>query len=99
RALNCQLQFINLEGLWNVPVGAHLHCLDRRVDRSISGYQYDWNLPMVFAHMSEDIETAHGFHFDIGDHDLRLNRVDLFYCFRCGVEWNKIGRASCRERV
>ena len=86
RPLHRHLQFVDLERLGHIIVRAHLHRLDRGLDRGVGGDQDDGGLPMMFAHVPENIEARHRLHFDVGDDDMGLNGVDLFDGFRCGIE-------------
>ena len=40
----------------------------------------------MFADVTQDIESRHRFHLDVGDHDLRADRIELFDGFRRGIE-------------
>ena len=75
--MNRHLQLIDLERFGHVIVRAHLHGLDSGFDRGVSGNENDRRLTMMLAHVAENIEAAHRFHANIGDDDVRLNRVEL----------------------
>ena len=73
RPLQGELQLVNLERLRHITVRAHLHCLDRGIDRRKSCDQNHMGLAMMLAHMPQHIEAAHRLHLDVGDYDLGLD--------------------------
>jgi hypothetical protein len=86
RPLHRQLELVDLKRLGHVIVRAHLHCLNRGFDRAVRSDQNHRRLPMMFPHMSEHVEPGHRLHFDVGDHDLRHDAVQLLDCFRREIE-------------
>src|SRR6266481_8838677 len=84
--LHRHLQFGYLERLGHVIVSAHLHRFDRGFHRGISGDQNHRGLPEMLADVAEDVESRHRFHPDIGNDDVRLNRIHLFDRFWRGIE-------------
>src|SRR6266567_967542 len=85
-ALYGHLQLVDLERLGHVIVRAHLHRFDRGFDRGISSDQNHGGLPEMLAHVPEDIEAGHCFHSNVGNDDMRLNRIHLLDRFLSGVE-------------
>src|SRR5438105_3018919 len=85
-ALHRHLQLVDLERLGHVIVSAHLHRFDRRFHRGISGDQNHGGLTKMLADVAEDIEPRHRFHPDIGNDDVRLNRIHLFDGFWRSIE-------------
>src|SRR5437879_3982233 len=45
---------------------------------------------MMFAHVPEHIEPGHRLHFDVSDHDLRRDAVELLDRFGCRIEWENL---------
>src|SRR5207244_13370685 len=64
--------------------------LNRGFDRAVRSDQNHRRLPMMFPHMPEHVEPGHRLHFDVGDHDLRRDAVQLLDCFRRGIEWENL---------
>src|SRR5882724_258762 len=85
-ALYRHLQLVDLERLGHVIVRAHLHRFDRSFDRGISSDQNHGGLPQMLAHVPEHVEAGHCFHSNVGNDDVRLNRIHLFDRFLRGIE-------------
>src|SRR4029079_10604572 len=85
-ALHRHLQLVDLKWLGHVIVSAHLHRFDRGFHRGISGYQNHRGLPEMLAVVAQYIEPGHCFHPNIGNDDVRLNRIHLFDRFWGGIE-------------
>src|SRR5207253_2184085 len=90
RPLHRKLELVDLKRLGHVIVRAHLHCLNRGFDRAVRSDQNHRRLPMMFPHMPEHVAPGHRLHFDVGDHGLRRDAVQLLDCFRRGIEWENL---------
>src|ERR1700736_1759471 len=44
----------------------------------------------MFAHVSQHIEPGHRLHFDVSDHDFRLNGIELLDRLRRRVKWENL---------
>src|SRR6266550_1473769 len=85
-ALHRHLQLVDLERLRHVIVSAHLHRFDCGFHRGISSDQNHGGLPEMLAHVPEHVEAGHCFHSNVGNDDMRLNRIHLLDRFLRGVK-------------
>src|SRR5438552_96014 len=85
-ALYGHLQLVDLERLGHVIVRAHLHRFDCGFHRGVGGDQNHRGLPEMLAHVPEHVEAGHCFHANVGNDDMRLNRIHLLDRFLSGVE-------------
>ena len=98
RALHRHLQLVDLKRLRHVIIRAHLHRLDRGLHRGVGRDQNDGGLPVMLADVTQDIEARHRFHFNVGDHNLRADRIELLDGFRRGVERENLMAFFAAER-
>ena len=56
------------EGLGNVIVGAQLHGLDRRFDRSVAGHDGDFDAGMGALNLLQKFDSRHARHDHVGEH-------------------------------
>ncbi len=72
-----QQDFVLLEGLRDVVVGAGLHRFDRQVDRAVRAHQDHRRQGRARLQFGAELDPGHPAHADVGKHEVRIETLQL----------------------